>query len=425
MSTRHQVSASRTHVVVGAGLAGLKAAQELRALGFDGRVVLLGAEPEPPYDHPPLSKGYLRGESGREAVLLADPAALAAQDIDFRPGVAATDLDPPASRVALSDGSILRYDRLLLATGARPLRPALPGAELEGVHVLRTLADADRLRAALADAERVVVVGGGWIAAEVAASARQLGRHVTLAVRGPAPLASLLGEEVGEAYAALHRRHGVELLAHTRVERFEGATRVQSVRTGDERRLPADVVVFAGGALPDTALAQVAGLPVHRGVLVDDRLRSAALNVLAAGDVANAPTPFFGLRIRNEHWDNAFAQGKAAARAMLGERAPYDHLPYLFSDQYDTGTEYWGFSYDVRPVFRGDPGDRHGFVAFWLREDRVVAGLHLHVHDGEHDHDHDHVQPPIERLIRSQAPVDASRLTDPAVPFDELLGAAA
>lgn len=294
------------------------------------------------------------------------------------------------------------------------------------MHVLRTLADADRLRDALAGGERVAVVGGGWIAAEVAASARQLGRDVTLAVRGSGPLASLLGDEVAAAYAALHRRHGVRLLTETTVERFEGTGRVVGIRTADGRRFPAGVVLFAAGVRPDTRLAEVAGLPVDRGVVVDERLRTAARGVFAAGDVANAPTPFFARRIRSEHWDNAFGQGKAAARLMLGDREPYDRLPSFFSDQYDTGSEYWGFaSPGAAPVFRGDPLGTDGFVAFWLDQERVVAGLHLHIHDGAHDHDDEHAHPPIERLIRSRVRVDAARLTDPGAPLADLLAAAA
>jgi len=429
MHSVKQVSAARAYVVVGAGLVGLTAAKALRERGFDGRVVLVGDEPEWPYDHPPLSKAYLRGEASRDEVLLADEAALADAEIEFVRGAEAIDLDLPAARVSLADGRSLRYERLLLATGARPLRPALPGSELEDVHVLRTLADADRLRAALADSEQVVVVGGGWIAAEVAASARQLGRDVTLVVRGSGPLASLLGDELAAAYAALHRRHGVRVLTESAVERFEGAGRVEAVRTGDGRRLEADVVLFAAGVQPDARLAQVAGLPVDRGVVVDERLRTAARNVLAAGDVANAPAPFFGRRIRSEHWDNALAQGKAAARLMLGDRAPYDRMPSFFSDQYETGTEYWGFAPPgVAPVFRGDLLGDEGFVAFWLQEDVVVAGLHLHIHGGEHhdhDHEHEHEHPPIEELIRSRVRVDPARLTDPGAPLADLLAAAA
>ena len=399
------------YVIVGAGLAGAKAAETLRDEGFDGRVVLIGDEPERPYERPPLSKGYLQGSSARDDARVHPPGFYSDRRIELRTRTTVGRVDTAERTVHLRGGERLRYDRLLIATGAEPRRLPVPGADLDGVHRLRDLADADALAAALRNgARRLVVVGAGWIGAEVAASARSLGVDVALVERGELPLAHVLGQELGAFYADLHRDNGVELHMGAQVERFEGSGRVERVRLARGRTLDADHVVVGVGVIPRTDLAAAAGLAVDNGVLVDERLESSVPGVFAAGDVANAAHPLYG-RLRVEHWANALNQGPAAARAMLGQAVSYDRVPYFFSDQYDVGMEYSGLAAaDDEVLLRGDPGSRE-FVAFWLRDGRVVAGMNVNVWD---------VADPIQELIRSGVGVDRARLRDPDVPLERV-----
>jgi 3-phenylpropionate/trans-cinnamate dioxygenase ferredoxin reductase component len=406
----------RTFVIVGASLAGAKAAETLRTEGFDERVVLIGAEDARPYERPPLSKDYLRGEVDRETVYVHPEGYYAEHDIELRLGRTAVSLNTAARELALDDGERLRYDRLLLTLGAEPRRLSIPGSELEGVLYLRSVADCDALADRLDRGGAVVVIGAGWIGAEVAASARQRGLEVTVVDPLTVPLERVLGTEVGAVYRDIHRDHGVQILMGTGVEAFEGATAVERVRTTDGRELDCDFVVVGVGVQPRTGLAAQAGLAVDNGILVDEHLQTAVPGVFAAGDAANAYHPFYGERIRVEHWANALHQGPVAALAMLGEPDVYDRLPYFFSDQYDLGMEYAGFarSWD-RVVFRGDPATRE-FIAFWLTDDRVVAGMNANVWD---------VTDPIQRLIRQRAAVDDRRLADLDVPLEDLVPAEA
>jgi 3-phenylpropionate/trans-cinnamate dioxygenase ferredoxin reductase component len=405
------MTSEQTHVIVGASLAGAKAAETLRLEGFDDRIVLIGAEHERPYERPPLSKDYLRGEAGREKVYVHDDRFYEEQDIDLRLGRTVTSLDTSNRELELDDGERLRYDRLLLTTGAEPRRLDIPGAELDGVLYLRSVGDSDALRERLNHGGAVVVVGAGWIGAEVAASARQRGLDVTVIEAASVPLERVLGAELGAFYRDVHTGNGVQMLLRTGVEAFEGETAVQRVRTSDGRELDCDLVVVGVGVQPRIQLAAQAGLAVDNGILVDERLQTSARGVFAAGDVANAHHPFYGERIRVEHWANALNQGPAAARNMLGRATAYERLPYFFSDQYDVGMEYSGFarSWD-RVVFRGDPASRE-FIAFWLVEDRVVAGMNVNVWEVNAD---------VQALIRERVAVDDRRLADPDIPLGEV-----
>ena len=337
------MTSDQTHVIVGASLAGAKAAETLRQEGFDGRVVLIGAEDERPYERPPLSKDYLRGEVGREKVYVHDEGFYAEHEIELHLGRSATSLDTSSNELALDDGGRLRYDRLLLATGAEPRRLSIPGADLDGVFYLRSVQDSDALRERLNGGGSVVVVGAGWIGAEVAASARQRGLEVTVIDPASVPLERVLGAEVGAIYRDIHTDQGVRMLLGTGVEAFEGDGAVERVRTGDGHELGCDLVVVGVGVAPRIGLAAHAGISVDNGILVDEQLRTSAPGVYAAGDVANAHHPFYGERIRVEHWANALNQGPAAARNMLGGASAYERLPYFFSDQYDVGMEYTGY----------------------------------------------------------------------------------
>jgi 3-phenylpropionate/trans-cinnamate dioxygenase ferredoxin reductase subunit len=398
-------------VIVGASLAGAKAAETLRDEGYDGRLVLVGEEPERPYERPPLSKDYLRGEVERDKAYVHEAGLYEERGIELRTGTAVAAVDAAAHTVTLAGGESLSWDRLLLAVGAEPRRLDVPGADLEGVLYLRTLADCERLRAALGAGGRVVVVGAGWIGSEVAASARTLGLDVTLLERVDVPLEHVLGPAMGGFYADLHRERGVDLLTGVAVEAFEGAGRVERVRLAGGRTVDCATVVVGVGVAPRTALADAAGLAVDNGVLVDATLQASAPDVYAAGDVANAEHPFYGRRVRVEHWANALNQGPAAARNMLGAGQPYERLPYFFSDQYDVGMEYTGLASGTdRVVTRGDVPGRE-FIAFWMADGRVVAGMNVNVWD---------VTGPIQALIRSRAQVDVARLQDPDVPLEDL-----
>jgi 3-phenylpropionate/trans-cinnamate dioxygenase ferredoxin reductase component len=399
-------------VIVGAGMAGGKAAETLREEGFDGRVVLIGAEPERPYERPPLSKDYLRGESERAGVYLQDdPSWYEQHEVQLRTSASVESLDVGERAVLLEGGEHIDYDALLLATGAEPKRLAVPGADLEGVHVLRTLDDCDALRGVLDRGGRLVVVGAGWIGCEVAASARQRGMEVAVIEPQSVPLERVLGSELGAFYRDVHLDHGVVLRLGTGVEAIEGAGRVERVRASDGTMLEADAVLIGVGVAPRTALAEGV-LDVDDGILVDAGLSTSVEGVFAAGDVANHDHPLLG-RLRVEHWANALEQGPAAARAMLGQEVSYDRVPYFFSDQYDVGMEYAGHSRpDDEVVFRGDPTTRE-FIAFWLRDGRVAAGMNVNVWDvNEH----------IQALVRSGMSVDVARLTDPDVALEDIAG---
>jgi 3-phenylpropionate/trans-cinnamate dioxygenase ferredoxin reductase subunit len=404
----------QTFVIVGAGLAGAKAAQELRERGFDGRVVLVGSEPERPYERPPLSKDYLRGESEREKAYVHPDSFYAEQEIELLTASAVAAIDPGASRVLLEDNRELAYDRLLLTMGAEPRRLPIPGADLEGIHYLRTFADADAVRVRLeAGTGRVAVVGAGWIGSEVAASARQRGLEVSVIDPLALPNERIFGTEVGSFYRDVHVQNGVEMLLGRGVEAFEGEGAVARVRLSDGAQVECDFAVVGVGVAPRIELARDGGLQVDNGIVVDERLRTSAPNIYAAGDVANAWHPFYGRRIRVEHWANALNQGPAAARSMLGEDVGYERIPYFFSDQYDVGMEYSGYaeSWD-EVVLRGDPDAGEGFMAFWLRDGRVLAGMNVNVWD---------VNQHVQDLIRAARPVDPRALADPGTPLDTLL----
>ena len=401
---------TETFVIVGAGLAGAKAAETLREEGFDGRLVLIGDEPERPYERPPLSKDYLRGETP-DAPYVHDASFYPDNAIELLTSTRVTGIDPGLRELLLEGDRRLGYDRLLVATGSVPRRLEVPGADLEGIHYLRTLGDSARIAERIEGGQRLVVVGSGWIGAEIAASARQKGCDVTMIEMASLPLERVLGPEVGQIYLDLHRDHGVEFVPETTVERFEGEGLVERVITRDGASIETGFVVVGIGVAPRTGLVETAGLKVNNGVLVDERLATSAPGVFAAGDVANAWHPFYGHRLRVEHWANALNQGPVAARTMLGEEVSYDEIPYFFSDQYDAGMEYSGYATDWdEVVFRGDI-DARELIAFWVKDERVIAGLNMNVWD---------VSDPIRELIRSRRAVSSRDLADVDVPLSQL-----
>ena len=409
------MAADTTYVIVGASLAGAKAAETLRAEGFDGRLVMIGAESERPYERPPLSKDYLLGKAERDTIYVHPARWYAEHEVDLRLGVAATGLDTVGHEVTLADGSRVGYTKLLLATGSSPRRLPAPGADLHGVLYLRSVQDSDRLKAAFAAASRVAVVGGGWIGLETAAAARSAGAEVTVLEASELPLLRVLGREVAEVFASLHRDHGVDVRTGVQVAEITGAGRADGVLLGDGSRVAADVVVVGVGITPNTQLAAQAGLKTGNGIVVDAQLRSSDPDIYAAGDVACAFHPLLGRHIRVEHWANALNQPLIAARAMLGQDVVYDRVPYFYTDQFDLGMEYSGHvdpgGYD-RVVFRGDVPGRE-FLAFWVGDGRVLAGMNVNIWD---------VNDKIAALVRAGLPVDPARLADPDVPLEALAG---
>jgi 3-phenylpropionate/trans-cinnamate dioxygenase ferredoxin reductase subunit len=410
------MTAARTLVVVGAGLAGAKAAEGARAAGYGGRVVLVGDEPALPYELPPLSKAVLRGDAGPASARVHGGGFYAEHGIELVAGRAVR-LDPASRQVELASGATLPFDAVVLAPGARARRLPVPGAELAGVHHLRTMDDALALRDAIRRAGRVAVVGAGWIGSEVAASARQVGADVVLVDPAPTPLHRLLGDELGAVFRALHADHGVTLRLGVGVHALRGTGSVEEVVLGDGTVEPADVVVAGVGAVPRLDVAHATpGVVVEDGIVTDETLETTVPGVFAAGDAASAWHPRYGRHLRVEHWANALNQGLAAGRNAVGERTPYTRLPYFFSDQYDLGLEYVGHHEPGDAiVVRGDLHARE-FVAFWHRDGVVSAAMNVNVWDVVED---------LKGIVSSGAAVEPAQLADAAVPFAALARPAA
>jgi 3-phenylpropionate/trans-cinnamate dioxygenase ferredoxin reductase subunit len=394
-------------VIVGGGLAAASAAEELRERGVDGEIELFAAEPHAPYLRPPLSKGYLQGAEQRVSVFVHPDDWYRERDIAVHPGAPVEGIGDHVVTVA---GREVGFDRLLLATGARPRRLQVPGSGDPRIRYLRTLDDSAALRDELsAGGRRVVVIGSGWIGLEVAAAARGYGNEVTVVTPDGVPLEAPLGTELGTMFLQLHEQNGVAFRLGSTVRAIDA----QGVQTA-AGVLPADVIVAGIGAAPDTVLAEAAGLEVGNGVLTDEHLATSRPGIYAAGDVANPWHPVLGQRMRNEHWANAIAGGKVAAASMAGADAVLDDIPYFYTDQFDLGMEYSGYpplAADARVLYRGDRRARE-FVAFWLTpDDRVVAGMNVNVWD---------VNDQVQRLIRAGRPVDAVALADPATDLSTL-----
>jgi len=401
------------YVIVGASLAGAKAAETLREEGFGGPVVLIGEETERPYERPPLSKDYLLGKAERESIYVHPAGWYAEHDVELRLGTTVTGVDPAAHEVTLAEGSRIGYAKLLLTTGSTPRRLRVAGGDADGVLYLRRVGDSDRIKDAFATASRVAVIGAGWIGLETAAAGRAAGAEVTVLEAAELPLLRVLGREAAEVFAGLHRDHGVDLRFGVQVAEITApGGRADGVRLADGSHIPAEAVIVGVGITPNIQLAEAAGLEVGNGVVTDARLQTSDPDIYAAGDVANAYCPILGQHIRVEHWFNALSQPQAAARAMLGQDAVYDKIPYFYTDQYDLGMEYSGYvepgRYD-QVVFRGDVPGRE-FIAFWLGGGRVLAGMNVNVWD---------VNEAIQAVVRGSRTVDQGRLADPKVPLEE------
>jgi len=400
------------YVIVGASLAGATAAVTLRQEGADGTITLIGAEKKPPYERPPLSKAYLRGETPFENALVRPPAFYAEEGIETIFGCRALRIDASGRVVELDDGRRVPFDRLLIATGGRNRRFSVAGADLDGIYSLRTVQDADRIRMETTAGRRVVVVGMGFIGSEVAASLRQKDLDVVAIEPSKTPLARVLGEDVGQCLADLHRAHGVRTVFEDTVVAFEGTSRVERVVTKGGRRLDCDFVVVGIGIDPVVDVLDGSGIHVDNGVLVDEYCQTNVSGIYAAGDVANHYHPLFKRRIRVEHWQNAIKQGTAAARNMLGRHVAYDEVHWFWSDQYDANLQYAGFhSAWEQLVVRGRLGS-DGFLACYVNEGRIDAAVALN-----RAKDLRRVMP----LIKARRPVDLDQLRDESVDLRSLL----
>jgi 3-phenylpropionate/trans-cinnamate dioxygenase ferredoxin reductase subunit len=402
----------QTFVIVGANLAGGRAAFALRKEGFDGRIVLIGAEPDPPYERPPLSKEYLRADMAKEKLFIAKPETYEEQSIELRLGVRATRLDATGHAVELENGERIAYDKLLLATGGSPRKAGAPGSDLEAIYYLRTLADSERIGAELQPGRRLTVIGAGFIGAEVAATARMKGLDVSVVEMAPVPLGRALGPEMGGIYADIHRQRGVHLHTGEAIERFEGSARVERVVTSTGRSIDCDFVVVGVGIAPATELAEGAGLTIDNGVVVNEYCETSSPDVYACGDVANFFHPVLGERLRVEHWSNAQNQAAIAAKNMLGVREPYVEIPWFWSDQYDLNMQYVGHatSWD-EVVLRGDVRERK-FTAFYIKGSRLRAALTVNRHRDIR---------PARELIRQGVAIESAKLRDEDIELKSLV----
>ena len=409
------MSKDQNFIIIGGGLAGASAAEELRKQGFDGTIQLIGKEAHAPYIRPPLSKGYLNGTEGLDAVYVHPDEWYAQNTIELLTGTKVFGVNAAAHEITVSGGKPRHYDKLLIATGSSPRLLTIDGAELGGVHYLRTLDDSVALQKEIQGGGRnLVLVGSGWIGMEVGATARTLGNDVTILERDPIPLANAIGDELGTMFADLHREHGVVLRTSVVVDRIVGSHgKVSGVALERGEVVPADIVLIGVGAVPNVALADDAGLITENGIVVDQAMQTSDPDIFAAGDVANAFHPLVNMRLRSEHWANALNEGPAAARGMLGQNESFENIPYFYTDQFDLGMEYSGYgplTKGATVVYRGDRATRQ-FVAFWIHDDRVVAGMNVNVWD---------VNEQVQRIIREGKVVDVARLTDESVPLEDI-----
>ena len=398
--------ALKTFAIVGASLAGAHAAHQLRKEGFDGRILLIGAETHLPYDRPPLSKGVLLGTVEPAATALWSQADHAQADIEVMLATRVTRIRPTQRALELDDDSDIMVDRILLCTGAHPRTLAVPGLELSGVHPLRTLEDAVLIRDALQPGARVVVIGFGFIGAEVAAAAAIRGCRVTLLEAAALPMQRVLGATVGQRYCDLHKEHGVEVRLSSGVTEIRGKDHCRAVVLTDGNETPADVVVYGVGVTPSTELAEAAGINVANGIVVDAHCRTSIDGVFACGDVAARPSSFATANIRIESWQNAYKQGVAAAKSMLGSNEPFDDLPWFWTDQYDVKMQMAGLpSPTDETIWRPAPNGRDG-VALYVSEGlcRAVVGFNRprEVRAGT-------------ELIRRRVPINRAALADASV----------
>jgi 3-phenylpropionate/trans-cinnamate dioxygenase ferredoxin reductase subunit len=401
-------------VIVGASLAGGTAAATLREEGFDGRVMLVGEESSPPYERPPLSKEYLRGEVPFADALVRSEDFYTSNDIETHFGVRATRVDATEKTVELSGGNRIAYNKVLITTGSRNRRFPIPGLDLEGIYDLRTIEDCDRIKKEIVPGRRAAVVGMGFIGSEIASSLRQMGVEVVAVEGAKFPLAKVLGEDIGRVIKHIHRENGVEMIFEDLVSGFEGNGHVKRIATQEGRRIDCDFAVVGVGVEPVTDVVAGSGVDIDNGILVDEYCRTNVDGVFAAGDVTNHYHPVFRQRMRVEHWHNALNQGAVAARNMMGRASIYDEIHWFWSDQYDHNLQYAGFHQDWDElVVRGSLEDRD-FIAFYMKEGIIAAAVGMN-----RGRDVRRAMP----LIRQRAVADPAQLADDGLDLRTLIGA--
>ena len=404
------MTSPQTAVIVGTGLSGGNAAVTLREEGWGGRIVMLGNEPGIPFGRPPLSKTYLRGEEGLGGWLVKPMEWYGSHGVEVRTGVTVQGVDTRLKEVTLQGEEAVKYDKLLLCTGGRNRRFQVPGAQTPGVYQLRTVAECDAIRRAAHSGARALIVGMGFIGSEVAASLRQLGLEITAVLSGTAPLTAVLGADVANVMARIHRDHGVRLVPEDQVVGFEGSEHLTGALTAKGVRIDCDLAVVAIGIEPSIDAFRGSEITLDNGILVDETCRTSVPDVYAAGDVSNHLHPVFG-RIRVEHYNNAEKQGRAAGRAMLGDQRPYDDIHSFWSDQYEDKLEYVG---DGRTwdqiVIRGSLAESQ-FVAFYLSKGIMKAACGLN-RGGDPELEPDSDLRACQGLIRARVAVSEGALAD-------------
>lgn len=398
-------------VIIGGGLAGAKAAEGARDTGYDGPITLVAAEDKLPYERPPLSKDLLAGESDFASAIVKDNEWFGDNSVDLRLGTRVASLDRDSRTAIVDEGDEIPWTKLILATGSSPVRLDVPGSDLDGIHTLRSIDDARELRSRFAEGTDLLIVGSGWIGCEVAATARRAGCSVTVATKDSLPLARILGDEFARYLFDLHRDHGVEFATGTTVESYDGDRGVESVRLSDGSEHAASLVIEAIGVTPNVALAEIAGLDVDDGVLVDETLRANDPDIWAVGDIANHLHPFYGRRVRSEHWSVALNQGLHAGRGAAGSIEEYDRLPMFFTDQYDMGMEYRGHAPDADDVILRGTTKEGDFLVFYLDDGVVSAVANVNVWDVGDD---------VERLLRARVSPDRRKIADWETPLSQL-----
>ncbi len=399
-------------IIVGAGQAGGQAAVSLRLMGHEGPILLIGDETHVPYERPPLSKAFLAGAHGHERLYLKRPDYYEQHGIELRLGTRVAAIDRAAKTVRLDSQETLAYDKLLLATGSKVRTLPVPGADLPGVHYLRTITDVEAIKDSLKPGSKAAIVGGGYIGLEVAAVLTKLGAKVTVIEVLDQLMARAMAPEVAAFFERVHREHGVDIRLKTAVTGFEAGSdgRVATVATDTDKTIPADLAIIGIGILPETGLAEAAGLTIDNGIVVDDCGRTSDPDIFAAGDCTNHPNALLDRRLRLESVQNAVSQGKAAAAAMIGKPAPYAEIPWFWSDQYDLKLQIVGLSEPGdRVVIRGSM-DEAKFSACYLRDGVFVA---INCINALRDFT------AAKKLVAARARPDPAMLADAATPLKE------
>ena len=400
-----------TTIIAGAGHAGGQTAISLRQAGYEGRIVVCGDEPVPPYQRPPLSKKYLSGELALERVFLRPETFYARNDIDLRLGNAVREIDRERLTVRLEDGDSLAFTDLVIATGSRPRRLDVPGADLDNIFYLRTLADSDVIRNALVAGRRLAVVGGGYIGLEIASTARGLGLEVCVIEAADRILGRVTAPEMSAYYTSAHRARGVDIRLSTSIAAFEGDGAVEAVDCGDET-VPADVVVVGIGIAPEQELAASAGIRCDDGVVVDERCATSADRVYAVGDCTRHPNPILGRTLRLESVHNALEQARTAAANIAGTPTKYEQVPWFWSDQFDLKLQMVGMSQGYDAIVQRGSMDADDFAMFYLKDGVLIAV--------------DAVNRPREfmacrKLVPERPRIDPAKLADESVPMKEMI----